>query len=150
VRQVRSGFLSSLIALFALAGAALACSPSTSAPLVPPDVSNVALDQDFELAPGQSATFAGVDFAVRFDSVSADSRCPSDVVCVWAGDAAVHLTLTRDGGGSRSAVLHTTLDPKNITEGNAVLAIVGLNPATRSTVRIRPHEYRVKLIVRGT
>ena len=35
--------------------------------------------------------------ALTFLEVSEDSRCPSDVVCVWAGRATLSINLQRDG-----------------------------------------------------
>ncbi len=35
--------------------------------------------------------------ALTFLEVSEDSRCPSDVVCVWAGRATISISLRRDG-----------------------------------------------------
>jgi hypothetical protein len=46
----------------------------------------------FTLGPGESARVGG-EYVVRFDSVAEDSRCPEGVECVWAGNAAVMLTV---------------------------------------------------------
>jgi hypothetical protein len=35
---------------------------------------------------------------VRFDKVLEDSRCPTNVDCVWAGQAIVQLTVSREQG----------------------------------------------------
>lgn len=49
---------------------------------------------------GQSASVPGTTATIILESVQ-DHRCPSDVVCVWAGYAAVTLGL-RDGPGQPS------------------------------------------------
>src|SRR5690349_9135119 len=58
----------------------------------------------FEMKIGES--FAINDLKLTFRNVDADSRCPIDAVCVWAGDAEVALKIDQ---GSQSAVagLHT-------------------------------------------
>src|SRR6476469_6849873 len=48
---------------------------------------------------GETTTIAGTH--VSFTEI-VDSRCPKDVVCVWAGDAGVRLD-----SGTESVVLHT-------------------------------------------
>jgi len=36
--------------------------------------------------------------SICFDSLITDSRCPADAVCVWAGFAAVRLSIKNDAG----------------------------------------------------
>ena len=47
---------------------------------------------------GEEATLHGT--TVRFDKVVEDSRCPTSVDCVWAGQAIVRLTVSKEQGGS--------------------------------------------------
>ncbi|HYE56901.1 MAG TPA: hypothetical protein VD948_00270 [Rhodothermales bacterium] len=47
------------------------------------------LDSTFELQEGQSATLDGSDYQLSFVSVTQDSRCPADAMCVWQGEALV-------------------------------------------------------------
>ncbi len=49
--------------------------------------------EEFELAFGQSGRIAGTDLEVVFEDVFHDSRCPSDVQCVTAGNVRVVLLL---------------------------------------------------------
>ena len=46
------------------------------------------------------------DLRITFAEVVTDSRCPPDVVCVWAGDAEVVLRV-RDGNRQGEVRLHT-------------------------------------------
>ncbi len=119
-------------------------SSTTSSSLPAPSTTDVSLDQQFTLAPGQSARIPGQGLAIRFDSVAGDSRCPQDVVCVWAGDAAVHLTLTHNGA-SRSVVVHTTLEPRTAVAGAVQLELLGVAPDTDSRRPIPQAEYRIRL-----
>jgi len=45
-------------------------------------------------------------------------------------------------------VLHTALQPKSVAEGTVSIALLELNPASRLEPRIKPYEYRAKLVVR--
>ena len=64
--------------------AAACVEPSTEVPLA----------QDFELSLGQTVAIAGTAHRVTFEAVPEDSRCPTDAVCVWAGNARVSLRVT--------------------------------------------------------
>ena len=47
------------------------------------------LAESFKLRVGQTAAITGTNVRVKFDRVVADSRCPIDVQCVWAGSASI-------------------------------------------------------------
>ena len=50
------------------------------------DGSAAALNAPIQLAPGQSAVFEAEKLEVQFVDIDSDSRCPSDVTCLWAGE----------------------------------------------------------------
>ncbi len=50
------------------------------------------------LKPGESAQSADGTLRFGFEGVSADSRCPKNVQCVWAGDATVRIWTQRGNG----------------------------------------------------
>ena len=52
---------------------------------------------EFDLAVGESALVADGQLRVTFMQVSADSRCPAQVQCIWAGSATVELSLESAG-----------------------------------------------------
>lgn len=108
-----------------------------------------ALNEEFTLSPGQTATVNGTNVRLTFDRVSEDSRCPTDVNCVWEGDAVVVLKVkaeaeeaTREvhtqGGDSRS---------RKAPVGDYVVTLVRLEPAPRSTTTIEASAYRATLLV---
>lgn len=43
---------------------------------------------------GQTLSFAGEDLSIRFAEVISDSRCPTGVECVWAGEVSVAVQIT--------------------------------------------------------
>jgi len=49
----------------------------------------------FGLRIGGEAIIGNAGLLVRFDRVTADSRCPADVMCVWAGVFGMALVVTR-------------------------------------------------------
>jgi len=119
---------------------AVACvEPSTEVPL----------DQDFELSLGQTVAIAGTAHRVTFEAVSEDSRCPTDAVCVWAGNARVSLRVTAAGTDS-SIALNTGSEPRSATVGSIRLELRGLIPAPRAATPTPPDAYRATLRVTGT
>ena len=75
-----------------------------------PSTVGAGLGDDVTLNAGQEVKIATKDFTVRFSRLAADSRCPANVQCIWAGDATVELLLSEPGRGeSTRAELHTGL-----------------------------------------
>jgi hypothetical protein len=54
------------------------------------------LNQEFTLQIGQSVAITGEDLSIKFDAITEDSRCPSGVVCVWAGRVTIQLIVTTE------------------------------------------------------
>lgn len=75
-----------------------------------------------EIKYGDTATVSGTRL---FFSDIVDSRCPKDVVCAWAGDAAVRLE-----SGSEAVVLHT-----NTSSGPSTGALAGM---TLTLLEVQP------------
>jgi hypothetical protein len=111
------------------------------------------VNQEFELRFGQTATIAETDLQVGFVEVE-DSRCPIDVriVCVWAGDGAVHLTLAHGSAEPVVRVIHTTLEPQKTAippDDTFEIQLISLDPARTLGGEIPKRSYVAKLIVRA-
>jgi hypothetical protein len=102
-----------------------ACAQATSAPL------EARVGQTVDLAVGETARIQNSNVTVRFSSAN-DSRCPSDVVCVTAGDAAITVLLT-GAGSERSEAIYLTRDPRAATYGGYRFEAVELLPYPKST-----------------
>jgi len=98
----------------------------------------------FEMKIGES--FAINDLKLTFRSVEADSRCPIDAVCVWAGDGEVALKIEQ---GSQAAVasLHTMLDPKKTVWNGYTISLVTLTPVRQASKAVDPKDYRAEILV---
>lgn len=77
-----------LIALFLAAG----CSKEV--------VVNAYLNQQVRLPVGKTAIITNEDLSIKFEQVTADSRCPAGAACVWAGEAKCQTTVTLKGVSS--------------------------------------------------
>ena len=86
--------------LLSLGGAS--CAVSVSEP--PPQ--RVAPGQAVSLKIGESAVSTDGQLRFGVEGVSADSRCPKNAKCVWAGDATVRVWLQRGTGPKESRDLH--------------------------------------------
>jgi hypothetical protein len=128
----------------ALLGAALLL-PACGQTHVEPSYSR--LGERIELRVGET-TRVGLDgLQLTFRGVSADSRCPSDVQCVWAGDATVNLAARGGGGDWTPLVLHTGVEPRSADYGEWVIELEALEPQPRGARTPRPGEYRVTVRV---
>ena len=111
--------------LYRLAAAALAACSAVRTE-VPTAVPNA----DFDLAVGDSVRIRDSRLLVRFDSVTDDSRCPTDVQCVWAGNATVRLAV--DSAGHGAAVdLRTSVQQPSTVFGRTI-ELRGLRPPRTS------------------
>ncbi|HWK52531.1 MAG TPA: hypothetical protein VNR40_21700 [Steroidobacter sp.] len=102
------------------------------------------LDQEVLLAPGERVVFGPQQLDVEFVRVSEDSRCPSDLLCVWAGEAKVQVS-TRSGAAE--AVSHEITACQSAAIGELRLTIVQVQPEPISDRAISPEDYRVTLKV---
>jgi hypothetical protein len=146
--------------LFALLAFSLAaCASQAPTDETPASSVEVPFGSEFELQVGQERQAGKYGpLMVRFDSVSQDSRCPQGVQCVWAGNAAVKLSVLALGsigvasmpdlkGMPRTPVtLNTSVDPKSVDlPSNLRLTLIELKPANRQG-GIPASEYRAILI----
>ena len=105
----------------------------------------IAVGREFDIAVGQEAKLEGSNVVIRFRSVTNDSRCASDVQCVWAGNAVAGFDLR--GAGQSDAALNTTLDPKSVKYAGYTISLVGLKPIPRSGATIPALDYVATLRV---
>lgn len=104
----------------------------------------------FPLTIGGSAESLANGIQVTLSAVLEDSRCPTDVVCVWEGRASI---LVRVEGADPSPVaLELTLPgtasaPASGGVGGYVVVFHSLAPYPTSTTAIDPSAYRATLTV---
>ncbi|MBV6521783.1 MAG: hypothetical protein MNPFHGCM_01927 [Gemmatimonadaceae bacterium] len=135
--------------LVLVAGLAAGCGAPSTVASGPPATTTVSLDREFELAPGQKAFLSPSGLTIRFDSVANDSRCPVDVVCVWSGNAAVHVTIQRPGEAAHEATLDSTVGEKSARNGTETVTLVSLRPEPDTRRPFTPGDYRARFIVRN-
>lgn len=126
-----------LIALLVTFGAACV---SPSAP------TSVRFATPFELPVGKSVVLPD-GLRIKFDRVSADSRCPLDAVCITAGDAAVVLLVSQTSGTPVPVELHTVPNASQTVFANHRIALTALLPHPRANQQTPANQYVATLTV---
>ncbi|MEO7997910.1 MAG: hypothetical protein ABI852_10725 [Gemmatimonadaceae bacterium] len=139
-----------LIALLATVAVAACAGTPSSDPSRSPDLNNLpVLPATISLAAGASTDVASANLRIRFDSVSGESRCPSDVQCVQAGSATVRLTVSQLSGVMSAQLLSlTTIAGKDTaTSYGQPVRLVNVTPTPISTAPTAQSAYRIELKV---
>lgn len=131
-----------LLALIALP-VLCACAPALATPAAPqaPD------SQQIVLAPKESARIDGTSLSITLEEVVDDSRCPTDVTCVWAGDVAVHIRVDDGKAPAHVATLRLNTGEKETVHGDRRITLTAVNPYPESTRKIDPASYRATFSV---
>ncbi len=122
-----------------------ACASATDSGNDPVEPEGTVVDarvgQTFRLRAGSTARLDN-GVLVFFRGATDDSRCPSDVQCVWTGDATLHLraaSVSRDDWTTLS--LHTDVLPRTGDFNDRTLTVVDLVPRPRAGQRIAAGDY---------
>ncbi|MFN2238471.1 MAG: hypothetical protein ABR524_03685 [Thermoanaerobaculia bacterium] len=112
---------------------------------VTPQAVGIVPGEEFVLSVAESAALPG-EGLLEFAQVVADSRCPVDVQCVWAGDAVVALRAS-DVNDSASLRLHTG-GPRSASFGTWEVELVELRPLPREGMALTQADYEAVLRLR--
>jgi hypothetical protein len=128
--------------------AVVACQSTATPPdALAEELVQAELAQTFTLAPGQVAHIGREGPYLAFRRVSGDSRCPMDVVCVWAGDGVVAVEVSLNGSSWVPGELHTDPERPPVEVGDYRIRLTELQPYPRSTERTDPGRYRATFTV---
>ena len=107
------------------------------------------LDREFTLKAGEQVTLKRTRLRIKFVTVENDSRCPKDVTCVWAGNAAVRFQLSV-GRRSKTVTLNTSGNATFVREveyQGYKVKLVDLSPSPLSKQKIAASAYTATLLV---
>ena len=112
----------------------------------------VEIGQPFDLKVDQTADLQSAGLVIKFVNVTEDSRCPSDVTCIWEGQVSVLVDLTSaDGKSFGNFTLTITGGAADNSSAKAVngylLRLVDVQPYPKSTQKISPSDYTAKFIL---
>ena len=104
----------------------------------------------FTIMQGQTAQTADGSLKIHFDEVTADSRCPTGVQCVWAGRVDASFTLTQ-GSANQTVQLSSGALTKgganSATFGGYTVKLEGMEPAKKSEAMLDQKEYKATMVV---
>lgn len=104
------------------------------------------LDSEFVIQVNQSAEIKSEDITVTFLNVTADSRCPADVMCVWMGQADIELSIQKgDEESTVSLTIGGDSSPEESIFDMYLIQLIELAPYPYSTEVIQPDEYTATL-----
>ncbi|HSN48753.1 MAG TPA: hypothetical protein VLR29_08330 [Flavobacterium sp.] len=104
-----------------------------------PDSFSFGLENDFKI----NGEYHSVDNSLKFKITEInDSRCPSDVVCIWAGKTDVKIEVESPVTGT---IVLSTYDNSVDIVGNFSFKIIDVLPYPISTKTIQLEDYNVTL-----
>jgi hypothetical protein len=108
---------------------------------------NALINKEFSLGIGQTASIEGEKLVIKFKSVLEDSRCPVNVLCVWAGNGKVEFGVVDIDEQNKTIILNTEDEPRATTLKEHQLKLISLSPPRVDGVSISPGDYAVTLLV---
>ena len=112
------------------------------------DEVQVRLNEEFSLSVGQYAVVSGENLKIKFNEVTEDSRCPKDVICVWAGRVSCVVEL-----GHPSPFYRMVLTQPGLTDDFAKESYEGyelvfhVTPYPEANKQISQDTYRLHLVI---
>lgn len=107
--------------------------------------------REFKVRAGRAVTLAGESLRIRLTRVASDSRCPTGVDCVWAGNAEVLVEVgAKNRRVSKTLRLNTNASPERPAEDKYrgyTVKLVRLDPYPRANRKVRQGEYTATLLV---
>jgi len=127
-----------LVFIAALVVAACSSNPAATEPVV---YSQSEVADSILIRVGRTIVVDGT--RITFEAVESDSRCPTDVVCVWQGDAVARFVVEQTAAPSSGITLqlHTSLDPKSGTGHGFRVELLTLQPYPRASSPTKADDY---------
>jgi hypothetical protein len=109
----------------------------------------VSLNEQFTIKAGQQVAIKSEKLSVQFSSVQNESRCPTGVQCVWEGNAAISIEVSKKRKKAEQAILNTNtaIQPNELAYKKYRIKLLGLNPYPRIDEKIEPKDYEAVMIV---
>jgi hypothetical protein len=109
----------------------------------------VSLNEQFTIKAGQQIAIKGEKLSVQFSSVQNESRCPTGVQCVWEGNAAISIEVSKKRKKAEQAILNTNtaIQPNELAYKKYRIKLLGLNPYPRIDEKIEAKDYEAVMIV---
>ena len=123
----------------------LAACGRTAAPNVDLEGAFVPGPVEVTLPYGEQIQIATTVLGLILTTVPEDSRCPTDVTCVWAGNAVVEVGIRAGMGPTFLLRLNTTLEPRSAEWNDVRITLLELMPLPMSGGTILPADYSARI-----
>ncbi|MBZ9630948.1 hypothetical protein LB465_09160 [Salegentibacter sp. LM13S] len=100
---------------------------------------------------GEAFNFDGK--TIRFKKVVSDSRCPSDVTCVWAGEAKILIEIFKNGKPIGEEIISTRSQNFSLSkffQGDFSLHTIALSPYPKTSRKIKASDYQLQFKITET
>jgi hypothetical protein len=114
------------------------------------DCLNVSIGEEIIIQVFDTATYCNEDLSITFNAYPNESRCPSNVTCVWEGFVEVALLINEKG---KESILKLSIGPSvsgipiEAAVGNYSIKLIDIIPYPATNIRIDPDKFRVVLLV---
>lgn len=127
----------------------LGCSENKNILPGPETNSTYKLDDQIKVKINQNLTIESEGLSVKLLKITEDSRCPSDVTCIWAGQIGVLVNVSQNGKDLGNVNLILGPD-KGLAEKKIdgyIIKLVEVSPYPISTKKIEPSDYVITIII---
>lgn len=127
----------------------LGCSETKDTIIEPETSPTYKLDNQIKLVINQNLLIESEGLKVKFLKVTEDSRCPSDVICIWAGQVGVLMNISQNGKdlGDINLILGPDKELAEKKVNGYLIRLVGVEPYPISTKKIEPSDYEITIII---
>jgi hypothetical protein len=95
----------------------------------------------------QQKTLSKSKITIKFVSLVDDSRCPTDVQCIQAGNGEIQIQLKKVGSAAKTVKLNTNTQPQSVSFAGYTIKLIDLNPKPASNIRINRLGYTATFLV---
>ena len=96
----------------------------------------------------KETSVAQTGLRIKFLEMVEDSRCPSGVSCVWAGNAKIRIQVRDKNGTPKTLELNSTLNPQVVNYGRYEIRLDGLTPRPVTDGTVDKNSYVATIEVR--
>ena len=105
------------------------------------------LGQEFTLPVGGAAVIKVQNLRIEFLEVTADSRCPRNVECVWAGEASYILKISQGDASELVAINEPAAEYPVTTVWHGYKILTSLEPYPQDPGDIEAGDYTLRITV---
>ena len=96
--------------------------------------------QKINVRVGKQAKASRSKLTVKFVSLVEDSRCAEGTNCIWAGNAKIKVTISKDGT-AETFEMNTNLGAKGNVFGGYAIYLTSLTPTPKANVKLNRNSY---------